>query len=140
MIEFLRNDSPFFADLVYPLLAGSCAMTAVLAIAWYLFTPKPRNTVHLFIALVSLLIIVPALIASSATGDYRYFTILDVLNLLRIGWLGVAIGFLGFAAYYFLNFLHAWGMPFYCIGEFVDSWIAYLRQRGLCAIFKWRME
>lgn len=140
MIEFLRGDTAILADLVYPLLAGACAMTSLLSFAWYVFTPKPRHTVHLFVSLVTLLIVVPALIASAATGDRRFYEIGEIRNMLRVGWLGVAIGFLSFASYYFVNFLHVWGLPFYRIGEMIDDWCVYLLNRRICAIFGRGME
>ena len=103
-------------------------MTSVLALAWYIFTPKPRNAIHLFIFMISLLIVIPSLIASAATGEYRYFEMQEIRNLLRICWFGVAVGFLGFALYYLSNFLHAWGLPIYRIGEIADNWCIYLRR------------
>lgn len=116
------GDTPWFADIVYPLLAGVCSMVMVLSLAWYRLPPRPRHPLHLYVAIISGSMIVPALLASSATGVAPTFDIVSVRNTLRWAWLLVGCSLFSVVIYYLRRFLAVWMAPRELWPERLQRW------------------
>lgn len=107
--QLLFGDTPLLADIVYPLLAGVCAAVMVLSISWYCLPSsarhRDRHPLHLCIAIVSGTLIIPALLASMATGVAPTYDIASVRNTLRWAWLLVTLSLFTVVIYYVRRFL-----------------------------------
>lgn len=108
IVELLLADSAWLADVVYPLLAGSCSLTCVLALGWYFMPPRPRHPLNLVLAIIAGSMIVPAVLASLSTGLNPTLTITSVRTGGRIAFGGVALAFCWPAVYYVARFWLAW--------------------------------
>lgn len=123
MSQFLFGDSPWLADIVYPMLAGVCTMVMFLSLAWYRLPPRPRHPLHLYIAAISGTLIIPALLASAATGNTPTIDVASVRNTLRLAWLLVGCSLLSVVVYYIRRFLAVWLAPHEQWSERLQRWI-----------------
>lgn len=106
--ELLAADTAWLADVVYPFLAFSCALTCVLALGWYFMPPRPRHPLNLVIALIAGSMVVPAILASMATGTSPTLDFVSIRTGVRLAFGGVALAFCWPAAYYIVRFWLAW--------------------------------
>lgn len=120
--RFMVGDTPWLADIVYPLLAGICAMVTVLSVAWYYMPPRPRHPLHCYVALIAGSLIIPALLASAATGHVRSFDVETVRNTLRLAWLLVGASLFSVVIYYLRRFWLVWSAPQPERAKFLQRW------------------
>lgn len=104
--SILFGDTPWLADVVYPLLAGACVMVSVLSFSWYYLPASVRMTarkphdLHWYIGLVSATMVFPALVASAGTGHLPSYDIMSLRNMLRLSWLMVTVSLFSVVIYY----------------------------------------
>lgn len=101
-------DTEWLADVVYPLLAGACSLTLILSVGWYFMPPRPRHPLNLVVALIAGSMIVPAVLASMATGTSPAFDFASVRTGVRLAFGGVALAFCWPVGYYMARFWLAW--------------------------------
>lgn len=106
--QLIAADAAWLADVIYPLLAGACTLTLILAVGWYFLPPRPRHPLNLVLALIAGSMIVPAVLASMATGTSPVYDFSSVRTAMRIAFGGVALAFCWPAAYYIVRFWLAW--------------------------------
>lgn len=113
----------WIADIVYPLLAGVCALTCVLALGWHYLPPRPRHPLNLVVAVIAFALVWPAVLAAAATGQTPTLSLVGVRAWLRLTWLVVALIF---------------GVP---IGYYVKLyWRALMAYRRAAQKSCWRLE
>lgn len=106
--QLIAADAAWLADVIYPLLAGACTLTLILAVGWYFLPPRPRHPLNLVLALIAGSMIVPAVLASMATGTSPVCDFSSVRTAVRIAFGGVALAFCWPVAYYIVRFWLAW--------------------------------
>lgn len=112
--SLIFGDSPWLADVVYPLLAGVCAAVAMLSMIWYYMPRRYRlaarepHELHFYVGLIALTLMVPALVASAATGHTPSYDIVSMRNLLRLSWLIVSLALFSVVVYYVRRFVALW--------------------------------
>lgn len=105
ILKVINGD--WLADIAYPLLAMASALTCVLAFGWhYVPTTPPRrkHPLNLMVGFLSGLLVIPAVLASAATGTSPTLRLDEVRLFLRMSWLCVALGYTYIVVYYVRRF------------------------------------
>lgn len=108
VLKLINSDA--LADFAYPLLAMASALTCILAIGWhYVPTTPPRrkHPLDLMVGFLSGLLVIPAVLASAATGTNPTLQLDEVRLMLRMSWLLVALGYTYIVVYYVRRFWFA---------------------------------
>ncbi len=105
VLKIINGD--WLADIAYPLLAMASALTCVLAFCWHYVPTVPARRKHplnLMVGFLSGLLVIPAVLASAATGTSPTLRLDEVRLLLRMSWLAVALGYTYIVVYYVRRF------------------------------------
>lgn len=129
ILQMLASDTPWLADIVYPFLAGVCALVAVLSFSWYWMPPRPRHPLHFYIGLISATLVVPALLASAVTGQSPTYDITYARNILRLAWFMVGTAMLSVVVYYLRRFIRIWCAPYSEWSKRLQRWTPIVDQK-----------